>query len=308
MADHFEPAYLKSGELGKRVQSAHERLRSCDICPRRCGVNRLESADKAACRTGELAIVASYGPHLGEEDPLRGYNGSGTIFFSRCNLKCVFCQNHDISQLGYGRATRPEELAAMMLELQERGCHNINLVSPSHLVPQILAALLIAAQEGLQIPLIYNSGGYDALETLALLDGIVDIYMPDMKYADPAVGQRLSGIPDYPTVNQQAVQEMHRQTGDLILDRRGIAQRGLLIRHLVLPNGLAGTAAIVQFLAQEISPNTYLNLMDQYRPCYQAGKYPELTRRISSQEYQQALSLAHKAGLSRLDKRHHRIF
>ena len=196
----------------------------------------------------------------------------------------------------------------MMLELQERGCHNINLVSPSHIVPQFLAALLIAAQAGLRIPLVYNSGGYDALETLALLDGIVDIYMPDMKYADPAVGQRLSGVPDYPTVNQQAVQEMHRQTGDLILDRRGIAQRGLLIRHLVLPNGLAGTAAIVQFLAQEISPNTYLNLMDQYRPCYQADKYLELTRRISRQEYQQALNLAHRAGLDRLDKRHPRIF
>jgi putative pyruvate formate lyase activating enzyme len=239
---------------------------------------------------------------MGEERPLRGFRGSGTIFFSYCNLACVFCQNYDISQVGHGRPTRPEELAAMMLELQGMGCHNINLVSPSHVVPQILAALLIAAEAGLRIPLVYNSGGYDALETLRLLDGVVDIYMPDMKYADAAIGRRLSGITDYPAANQQAVREMHHQVGDLCMDSRGIAESGLLVRHLVLPNELAGTRAIVQFLAAEISTDTYLNLMDQYRPCYKAREYPELTRRISSQEYAQARKYALDAGLCRLDR------
>lgn len=304
MTDHFEPAYLTllaTGDLARRVHLAQERLKACDICPRRCGGNRYENSCKAACGTGELAIVASYGPHLGEEKPLRGYRGSGTIFFSRCNLGCVYCQNYDISQHGNGQTMRAEELAVIMLDLQEMGCHNINLVSPSHVVPQAIAAVLVAAQAGLRLPLVYNSGGYDALETLLLLDGVVDIYMPDMKYADAAVGRRLSGVPDYPAVNQQAVKEMHRQVGDLQLDLRGIARRGVLIRHLVLPNGLAGTDAIVRFLATEISTGTYLNLMDQYRPCFQANKYPELTRRISSQEYSQAHRLSLDAGLCRLD-------
>jgi putative pyruvate formate lyase activating enzyme len=247
MIDHFMPAYvrlLKSGELAERARLASERLETCQCCPRRCGAKRLDSGQNATCQTGELAVVASYGPHLGEEDPLRGYRGSGTIFFSWCNLRCVFCQNYDISHFGRGRPTFPEELAAMMLELEADGCHNINLVSPSHVVPQILTALLIAAQAGLRIPLVYNSGGYDAIETLQLLDGVVDIYMPDMKYADPHIGRRLSGVPDYPAVNQQAVREMHRQVGDLIMDQRGIAQRGLLIRHLVLPNRLAGSGGL----------------------------------------------------------------
>ena len=236
MTDHFEPAYLTllaTGDLARRVHLAHERLKACDICPRRCGGNRYENLRKAACGTGELAIVASYGPHHGEEKPLRGYRGSGTIFFSRCNLTCVYCQNYDISQHGYGRTMRAEELAVIMLDLQEMGCHNINLVSPSHVVPQIIAAVLVAAKSGLRLPLVYNSGGYDALETLFLLDGLVDIYMPDMKYADAAVGRRLSGIPDYPAVNQQAVKEMHRQVGDLQLDSRGIARRGVLVQIIV---------------------------------------------------------------------------
>lgn len=245
---------------------------------------------------------------MGEEDPLRGYRGSGTIFFSWCNLRCIYCQNYDISQLGRGRPTSPEGLAAMMLELQSEGCHNINLVSPTHVVPQILAAVLLAARDGLRVPLVYNSGGYDATETLRLLDGVIDIYMPDMKYADSDVGQRLSGVPDYPDVNRHAVSEMHRQVGDLILDSRGIAERGMLIRHLVLPNGLAGSGDTVRFVAQEISSNTYLNLMGQYRPCYRAGEYPELNRRITPDEYHEVVMVARRAGLERLDRRQDRIF
>jgi putative pyruvate formate lyase activating enzyme len=311
MTDHFEPAYvklLKSGELAERARLAFERLEACNCCPRRCGAKRLEADHNAACRTGELAVVASYGPHLGEEDPLRGYRGSGTIFFSWCNLRCVFCQNYDISQFGRGRPTFPEDLAAMMLELEAEGCHNINLVSPTHVVPQILAALLMAAKAGLRIPLVYNTGGYDAIETLQLLDGVVDIYMPDMKYADADTAGRLSGVSDYPTFNQQAVKEMHGQVGDLVMDQRGIAQRGLLIRHLILPNRLAGSAAIIRFLAREISTGTYLNLMDQYRPCHKANTYPELNRRITREEYNEALEVAREAGIERLDKRQFRIF
>jgi putative pyruvate formate lyase activating enzyme len=247
--------------------------------------------------------MSSYGPHLGEEDPLRGWRGSGTIFFSRCNLKCQYCQNADISQRDSGRLVEPEELAAAMLELQEHGCHNINFVSPSHVVPQILAGVLIAAKAGLRLPLVYNTGGYDALETLALLDGVIDIYMPDMKYASAVRGRVYSKVRDYPKVNQAAVKEMHRQVGDLQVDERGVAQRGLLVRHLVLPNGLAGTDKIVEFLAEEISKDTYLNLMDQYRPAYNAGQYDKLKRGLRPGEFQEAVRLADEAGLRRLDER-----
>ncbi len=310
MTDGFQPAYLGNitlDQLSQRAHVAHQRLLACDVCPRRCKVNRLESSKQAHCQTGELAEVASYGPHLGEENPLRGYNGSGTIFFAHCNLNCVFCQNFDISQHGYGRPVTAEQLASMMLELQDLGCHNINLVSPTHVVPQILAAVLVAAHGGLHIPLVYNSGGYDTLETLALLDGVVDIYMPDIKYADPDIGQRFSGIPNYPQVNQLAIKEMHRQVGDLLLNDRGIARRGLLVRHLVLPNNLAGTPAVVRFLAKEVSTNTYLNIMDQYRPCFQADRFPELSRRASAAEYNRAVTLALNARVTRLDRRHQRI-
>jgi putative pyruvate formate lyase activating enzyme len=240
---------------------------------------------------------------MGEEDPLRGTHGSGTIFFSWCNLRCQYCQNADISQHGHGQAVEPEEIAAMMLALQAQGCHNINLVSPSHVVPAILTALLHAVEAGLRIPLVYNTGGYDALETLRLLDGVVDIYMPDMKYADAQVAHRLSQVEDYPEVNRAAVKEMHRQVGDLVLDQRGIAQRGLLVRHLVLPGGLAGTAEIARFLAQEVSTETYINLMDQYRPCYRAHQFPPLDRPITAQEYAEALQAARQAGLHRFDQR-----
>ncbi len=300
----FAPAYLAllhSGELEDRVRAAYRRLEACDICPRRCGINRRQD-ELGACHTGEHAIVSSVGPHFGEEAPLVGHGGSGTVFFTWCNLHCQYCQNDAISQLGEGEPAGPQSIADGMLALQRGGCHNVNLVSPTHVMPQILAATLLAAEGGLRIPLVYNSGGYDSLETLALLDGVVDIYMPDMKYADAAVAERCSQVRDYPAINQAAVREMHRQVGDLVLDERGIAQRGLLVRHLVLPDRLAGTAEVVRFLAA-LSPDTYLNIMDQYRPCYKAFSLPPLDRRISAAEYQQAVRLAHEAGLYRLDDR-----
>jgi len=300
----FRPAYLallESGALDERVARAWDRLASCDLCARYCRVNRLEGIRGAICRTGEQAVVASYGPHHGEERPLRGWRGSGTVFFSWCNLRCVYCQNWDISQQGEGRAATPEELADILLDLQAMGCHNINLVSPSHVVAQILAALAIASRRGLCLPLVYNTGGYDSPEALALLDGVVDIYMPDMKYGDSAVAHRYSHVRDYWEVNRAAVKEMHRQVGDLVLDERGIAQHGLLVRHLVLPGNLAGTDTVLEFLAREISPATYLNLMDQYHPCYRAADYPPLDRRLTAAEYRAALAVAQRVGLHRLD-------
>jgi putative pyruvate formate lyase activating enzyme len=309
MPEPFEPAYLKnlrSGELKRRVAEAYARLEACDICARKCRVNRRLSPEGAGCRTGERALVSSYGPHFGEEDPLVGRGGSGTIFFSWCNLRCQYCQNYEISQGGAGHEVEPEDLARMMLSLQSQGCHNINFVSPSHVVPQILAGLLIAAQAGLRLPLVYNTGGYDSLKTLALLDGVVDIYMPDMKYADAGAGERLSKIRNYPRANQAAVKEMQRQVGDLVMDEQGVARRGLLVRHLVLPEELAGTAEIVRFLRDEISPDTYINVMAQYRPCYRAREYPPLDRSITNQEYATAVRLAQEAGL-RLDERKSRL-
>lgn len=306
----FEPAYLRllrSGELKQRVAKGYEHLSICDVCAWKCPVDR-RAGKMGVCRTAERAKVSSYGPHLGEEDPLRGWHGSGTIFFTRCNLHCQFCQNHDISQTDAGYEVEPEDLASIMLELQEQGCHNINLVSPSHVVPQIMAAVLLAAEAGLRLPLVYNTGGYDSLEMLSLLDGIIDIYMPDMKYADAEIARRYSKVRNYPEVNRAAVREMHRQVGDLQIDENGLARRGLLVRHLILPSNLAGTAEVLQFLAEEISPNTYLNLMDQYRPAYKATQYPELNRPITKQEYQQALHLAHERGLHRLDQRRRLIW
>ncbi|GAI27138.1 unnamed protein product, partial [marine sediment metagenome] len=238
------------------------------------------------------------------EAPLVGRRGSGTIFFTYCNLRCVFCQNYTISQLGEGRAVDREELAGMMLSLQARGCHNINLVSPTHVVPYILDALELAVSRGLHLPLVYNSGGYDSVETLGLLEGIVDIYMPDMKYSDEKTAEQLSGIKGYPKVNKAAVKEMHRQVGDLEIDKQGVAQRGLLVRHLVLPNRLAGTQEVVRFLAQEISTNTYLNIMAQYHPGYKAFDIPQLARAVNRQEFLEAIDLAHQQGLNRLDKDH----
>lgn len=309
MGQAFEPAYLsllRSGELAARVAQAYERLSHCDLCAWECKVDR-RAGVLGVCRTGERARLSSYGPHLGEEDPLRGWRGSGTIFFARCNLRCQYCQNHDISQTDAGELVEPEDLAAVMLELQDLGCHNINFVSPTHVVAPILAAVLIAAKAGLRLPLVYNTGGYDSLSALQLLDGVIDIYMPDMKYASAQSARIYSKAPRYPQANQAAVKEMHRQVGDLVIDERGLAQRGLLVRHLVLPNGLAGTAEIVRFLAEEISPNTYLNLMDQYRPAYNVKRYPnqfsKLNRPLRPEEYAEAVRLAQQAGLKRLDQR-----
>lgn len=299
------PAYLallRSGELQRRVDEAYRLLSLCHVCAWHCKADRT-AGKEGVCHTGMQARVGSAGPHPGEEDPLRGWRGSGTIFFSRCNLHCQFCQNSDISQCSSGREVEPEELAGMMLELQDLGCHNVNLVSPSHVVSQIMAALLIAAERGLRLPLVYNTGGYDSLEMLQLLDGVVDIYMPDMKYADEETARRYSKVVNYPEANQAAVREMHRQVGDLQVDDSGVATRGLLVRHLVLPEGLAGTGQIVQFLAEEISTNTYLNLMDQYRPAYKAHEYPALARPITREEYREAVQLARAAGLHRLDER-----
>ncbi len=280
---------------------AYDGLHACVFCGRQCRVDRYEMV--GACRTGVRARVSSYGPHFGEEDPLRGFRGSGTIFFAWCNLNCQYCQNYDISQLGHGREVEPEDIAAMMLALQAQGCHNINFVSPTHVLAPILEAVLIAAEAGLNIPLVWNTGGYDSLEALALLDGVVDIYMPDMKYADEEIAYRYSRVRNYPAVNQAAVKEMHRQVGDLVLDDRGIALRGLLVRHLVLPGGLAGTAEIARFLAEEVSRDTYINVMDQYRPCYRAYENPPLDRPITAREHAAAVEAARAAGLHRFDRR-----
>lgn len=250
------------------------------------------------CRTGELIVVHGHGPHHGEEPPLSGWAGSGTIFFSWCNLRCVYCQNWEISWKGVGREVDAAELATMMLELQERGCHNVNLVSPSHAVAQVLEAVWIAARQGLRLPLVYNTGGYDSPETLELLDGVFDIYMPDCKYADGEIAFKLSGVRDYWERNRAAVNEMHRQVGDLKLDERGVAYRGLLARHLVLPNDYAGTARVMEFLAS-LSRDTYVNVMAQYHPCFKASRYPEINRRPTIEELRAAVQAARDAGLHR---------
>lgn len=289
-----------SGELKRRAQKTLASLARCQICPHRCRINRL-AGELGTCRTGRLASVSNYGPHFGEESPLVGQNGSGAIFFTSCSLHCVFCQNSEISQMGKGEPVYPDALAQMMLSLQNRGCHNINLVTPTHVVPQILEALVIAAGQGLSIPLVYNSGGYDSVETLQLLEGIVDIYMPDMKYSDEAIANRLSGASEYPAINLAAVKEMHRQVGDLELDDKGIASRGLLVRHLVLPFNQAGTKDIVRFLAEEISQNSYINIMAQYQPCYKATTNPLLNRPLRPEEFQEALKWTKEAGLHRID-------
>ena len=284
------------------MEKARSLLDRCRLCARNCGVDRL-NGESGQCHTANKVIVSSFGPHFGEEAPLVGRCGSGTIFFVYCNLHCVFCQNYSISQLGEGRAVDITELADMMLSLQSKGCHNINLVSPTHVVPFILEALEVATGKGLQVPIVYNTGGYDSLETLELLDGIVDIYMPDMKYSAGDVGQKFSDIEQYPQVNRTAVKEMHRQVGDLQVDESGVAVQGLLVRHLVLPDGLAGTDGVVKFIATEISHNTYLNVMAQYHPCYRAFDYPQISRPITREEFSAAIELARRSGLDRLDGR-----
>lgn len=304
----FEPRYLalfRSGELEQRAEQALRMLERCTVCPRDCEINRLQD-EKSVCKTGRYAGVGSYFPHFGEEDCLRGWRGSGTIFFSMCNLRCVFCQNYDLSWEGAGRETRPERLAEMMLELQEEGCHNINFVTPEHVVPQILEALPLAVKMGLRLPLVYNTSAYDSLESLRHMDGVVDIYMPDFKFWDPDVSKRLVKAKDYPAAAKAAIREMHRQVGDLTFDEDGVAQRGVLVRHLVMPGGLAGTRDVMRFLAQEVSPHTYVNIMTQYHPAGQVGpeKYSEINRPITAEEYEEAIRIAREAGLYRFDERH----
>lgn len=293
---------LASGELARRAQTAAMMLAQCTLCPRQCGVDR-PAGERGVCRTGRWARVASYGPHFGEEAPLVGSCGSGTIFFSHCSLLCVFCQNYEISHLGEGVEVEPGQLAAMMLSLEKQGCHNINFVTPGHVVAQILEALVIAADNGLSIPLVYNSSGYDRVETLALLDGVIDIYMPDFKFWEPASAERFAEAPDYPLRARQAVAEMHRQVGDLECDPRGLAIRGLLVRHLVMPEGVEESREIMEFLGHDISRNTYVNIMDQYRPCGRASEFPPLNRTITREEYDRVVALAWAAGLTRLDER-----
>jgi len=306
----FRPAYIYLGseELHERARRAVAGLADCRACPRDCRVNRLE--DKwAACKTGRYAVVSSCFPHLGEEDPLRGWSGSGTIFLSHCNLRCVFCQNYDISQsVKPGPARRgspPDELAAMMLELQRLGCHNINFVTPEHVVPQVIEAIAIAADAGLTLPIVYNTSAYDSLESLELLDGIIDIYMPDFKFWSPELSQKYLKAGDYPEAARAALKEMHRQVGPLKIDADGLAQRGVLLRHLVMPGHLDDTRAILEWIASELGTDTYINLMDQYRPAGRvcAEQYPEINRRLTSAEFQQAVKIALELGLTRLDER-----
>lgn len=289
---------LSETELEERVKSLRDKLRDCDLCPLNCGVDRLAS-ETGSCNSGEKLKVSSVAPHFGEERPLVGKNGSGTIFLSNCNMSCVYCQNYEISQQGGGRNLTAAQFADRMLELQERGCHNINWVSPSHFVPQLVEAVKIARDRGLNLPIVYNTGGYDSPKTLKLLDGIVDIYMPDMKYSGDKQGQRYSKVPGYWKVNKKAVKEMHRQVGDLKLDDSGLARRGLLIRHLVLPEGSASTEGVLRFIAEEISRDSYVNIMDQYRPCWKASEYEELNRSLNWQEHRDAVDFARSMGLHR---------
>jgi putative pyruvate formate lyase activating enzyme len=294
-------AYLQlpSGALADRASDLSSRLADCDLCPRLCHVDRT-SDEIGWCGIGRQAVVASLGPHYGEERPLVGSRGSGTVFFSGCNLGCVFCQNDDISQNVRGRRVGPETLAAVFLEVQEMGCHNLNLVTPTHVAPQILEALVVAARLGLALPIVWNCGGYESMESLAALDGVVDIYMPDFKLWDSEVADRLLSAPDYPEVAREAIAEMHRQVGDLQMDERGVATRGVLLRHLVLPNGLAGTPDVAAFMAS-LSADTYFNLMDQYRPCHHAFETDGIQRPPSFDEWREALAQTRAAGLTRLD-------
>jgi len=301
----FEPAYLRlerSGELERRVRELHAIYRSCRLCPRRCGVDRTKG-QTGVCSSTSRAKVFSAHPHFGEERPLVGRGGSGTIFFSHCNLLCVFCQNWEINHRGDGSYVSDDQIGRLMTDLQELGCHNINLVTPTHVVPNIISGLRTAIRRGLKVPLVYNCGGYEPVEVLQLLDGIIDIYLPDYKYTDGAMAAKYSsGAADYPEVAAAAIQEMHRQVGELVVDESGTALRGLMIRHLVLPNNIAGTDKFVKFVAEKLTPATYVNIMAQYRPEYKAKNIPELSRRITSAEYQQALRWAREAGLTRLDR------
>jgi putative pyruvate formate lyase activating enzyme len=295
------PSYrrlLASGEFQVRVESSYARLSSCNLCPRNCGIDRTHG-QIGTCKGELLPRVSSCGPHFGEEAPLVGQNGSGAIFLTGCNLRCCFCQNYEISHHLQGKEIPPEELALMMLRLEEIGCHNINLVTPTHFVPQIMEAVLVAAGDGLSLPLVYNCGGYESIDTLKSLDGIVDIYMPDFKFWCETSSQQYCNAPDYPSVARQAIREMHRQVGDLVI-RDGLAIRGLLVRHLVMPGHLDQSKEILDFLAREISSDTFVNVMDQYRPCYHADQFPGIARRLRGDQFDKALDLGARAGLRRI--------
>ena len=297
----YTPRYISlhtTGELQKRITLLTDILKSCELCPHRCHVNRLQGT-LGICQAGAQLMLSSVFPHYGEEAPLVGSTGSGTIFLTHCNLRCSFCQNHDISQQGQGKAVSAEQLAHYMIDLQQRGCHNINFVTPTHYIPHIVASLPYAIDLGLHIPLVYNCGGYESLEILALLEGIIDIYMPDVKCADRKMAEKYTQAPDYPEVVKKVLQEMHKQVGDLQITREGIAVRGLLIRHLVMPHGLAGTQNLMHFIATQISLHSYVNIMGQYRPHYKAFDFPELNRPVSQQEYSEAIGYAKEEGLYR---------
>lgn len=295
----MNPKYIKAhqnGTLQKNAGQLYQALANCAICPRNCRIDRLRG-QIGFCRTAQQARVFSYFAHHGEEPGISGTSGSGTIFFSGCNLRCIYCQNHEFSQEAKGREVSEEELSSFMLKLQKEGCHNINFVTPTHVIPQILKALSLAVEKGLKIPLVYNSSGYDSLDTLRLLDGIFDIYLPDARYADNEISVKYSQAKDYPQVNQKALKEMHRQAGIARFNPDEIIEKGLLIRHLVLPNKLSGTAEIMAFIARELSPDTYISLMSQYFPCHQAKDYPELIRRLTLEEYQETMDIMHSYGL-----------
>jgi len=295
------PSYLNLSpkELNLKIKRLFKILERCELCPRKCQVNRLRG-EKGFCQLGYLPMVSTFHPHFGEESPLVGKSGSGTIFMTSCNLSCVFCQNYEISQLRIGEEISFERLAEMMIELQNLGCHNINFVTPTPQVPQIVKALEIAIERGLKIPLVYNTNSYDSVKTLKLLDGIFDIYLPDAKYSDDEIARKYSNAPNYFEIMKSAIKEMHRQVGDLVINEEGIAVRGLIVRHLVLPNNLAGSERIFEFISKEISKNTFLNIMDQYWPAYKACEYSELSRRITEEEFKKAIKLAKKFGLERL--------
>jgi putative pyruvate formate lyase activating enzyme len=301
MVTATRPSYLELGreELQRRIEAAWELMRMpCRVCPRHCKVDRALDDRRGFCRAGYRALVFSAHPHFGEEPVLVGRGGSGTIFFASCNLACVYCQNWEISQIRMGREVEPSELAEMMLGLQRAGCHNVNLVSPTIYVPQVLAALPYAIDGGLRLPLVYNTSGYDSTEELRLLDGVVDVYMPDIKYSDERTAGRYSVVKGYYATVKAAVKEMHRQVGDLVVEG-GLAVRGLIIRHLVLPQDLAGTDEVMRFIAEELSRESYVNVMAQYRPVHKALRYQELSRRISTEEYRAALTSARRHGLRR---------
>lgn len=289
---YASPSYLHltDSEWKERIEKAISMLEECKVCPHECGVNRLKG-ELGYCKTGRYAVVDSFFPHRGEEKPIRGRRGSGTVFFSYCNMKCVYCQNYPISQLGEGKEITPQELADAFLTLQKLGCHNINLVTPSHVVPQILEALYLAVKRGLRIPIVYNTSSYDSVESLQLLEGIVDIYLADLKYADDTVGKKYSKVKDYFSVASRAIEEMYRQVGDLVLDEEGVAVRGVLIRHLVLPCDVAGTQRVMEFI-RNLSPSMAVNVMSQYRPYYKAYLYPEIARPVTGYEMKKALDAA----------------